>query len=205
MIGSGGFGRLSLACGERNYPAPPPCLPCQPPRFRALLRSHLYVKRIANAALTKVGAEFDAILASNDGTAGGAIQALIEEGLAGKKLVPGQDAERSACQRIVAGTQTMTIYKPLKALAKLGADAAVKLARRQVVVANASVNNGTLEVPAHHRHAGQSRCHRDCRWLPHALSRFRRFHNDVFHSMSETVLEARGLSKNSPGWSHSRA
>jgi D-xylose transport system substrate-binding protein len=105
-------------------------------------------KRIANAALTKVSANFDAILASNDGTAGGAIQALLEEGLAGKKLVTGQDAERAACQRIVAGTQTMTIYKPLKSLASLGAEAAVKFARRQVVVANAAVNNGTFDVPA---------------------------------------------------------
>lgn len=106
-------------------------------------------KRIANAALTKLGADgFDAILASNDGTAGGAIQALLEEGLAGKKLVTGQDAERAACQRIVAGTQTMTIYKPLQALAHLGAEAAVKFARREVVVANAAVNNGTFDVPS---------------------------------------------------------
>ena len=61
-------------------------------------------KRITNAAITNVGRNIDAILASNDGTAGGAIQALLEEGLAGKVLVTGQDAELSACQRIVAGT-----------------------------------------------------------------------------------------------------
>src|SRR5438046_448288 len=66
-------------------------------------------KKIASAAITKAGANFDAILASNDGTAGGAIQALSEEGLAGKVLVTGQDAELSACQRIVNGTQAMTI------------------------------------------------------------------------------------------------
>ena len=65
-------------------------------------------KKIANAAITKFGHNFDAILASNDGTAGGAIQALIEEGLAGKIIVTGQDADLAACQRIVHGTQTMT-------------------------------------------------------------------------------------------------
>ena len=54
------------------------------------------------------------MLASNDGTAGGAIQALSEEGLAGKVLVTGQDADTVALQRIAAGTQAMTIYKPLK-------------------------------------------------------------------------------------------
>ena len=80
-------------------------------------------KKIANAAITKAGPNFDAILASNDGTAGGAIQALTEEGLAGKIFVTGQDAELGACQRIVDGTQAMTIYKPLSQLAKQAAEA----------------------------------------------------------------------------------
>src|SRR5690606_224609 len=91
---------------------------------------------------------FDAILASNDGTAGGAIQALLEEGYAGKKLVTGQDAELVACQRIVQGTQSMTIYKPLKTLATKGAELAVKLAKGQPVVATQTVNNGKIDVPA---------------------------------------------------------
>ena len=37
------------------------------------------------------------VVASNDGTAGGAIQALAEQKLAGKVLVSGQDAELAAC------------------------------------------------------------------------------------------------------------
>ena len=105
-------------------------------------------KKIVNAAITKYQDNFDAILASNDGTAGGAIQALLEEGYAGKKLVTGQDAELVACQRIVQGTQSMTIYKPLKALATKGAELAVKLAKGQPVVATQTVHNGRVEVPA---------------------------------------------------------
>jgi D-xylose transport system substrate-binding protein len=105
-------------------------------------------KRIANAAITKAGRNIDGILASNDGTAGGAIQSLIEEGLAGKVIVTGQDAELAACQRIVAGTQAMTIYKPLKNLATQAADLAVKLAKRQPVIARSSVHNGRLDVPS---------------------------------------------------------
>ena len=54
----------------------------------------------------------------NDGTAGGAIQALAEQKLTGKVLVSGQDAELGACQRIVAGTQSMTVYKPIRELAR---------------------------------------------------------------------------------------
>ena len=104
-------------------------------------------KRIGSAAITRHGAEFDAILASNDGTAGGAIQALREEKITGK-LVTGQDAELVAVQRIASGEQAMTIYKPLKTLARGAADMAVRLARRQVVVAEAKVNNGLMDVPS---------------------------------------------------------
>jgi len=98
-------------------------------------------------ASTKAGHDFAAILASNDGTAGGAIQALIEEGLAGKVLVTGQDADLAACQRIVSGTQSMTIYKPLKNLADRAAEYAVKLAQRRPVVAAGSYDNGQIQVP----------------------------------------------------------
>lgn len=105
-------------------------------------------KKIVNAAITAHGRDFDAVLADNDGTAGGAIQALTEEGIAGKVIVTGQDAELAALQRIAAGTQTMTIYKPLKELTSNAATAAVKLARREVVIAKASMNNGKLDVPA---------------------------------------------------------
>src|SRR6266404_6926045 len=92
-------------------------------------------KKIANSAITKAGPNFDAILASNDGTAGGAIQALSEEGLAGKIFVTGQDAELSACQRIVNGTQAMTIYKPLSQLAKQAAEAATNMAKSKPIFA----------------------------------------------------------------------
>jgi D-xylose transport system substrate-binding protein len=105
-------------------------------------------KKIVNAAITKHGHGFDAILAANDGVAGGGIQALTEEGIAGKILVTGQDAELAALQRIASGLQTMTIYKPIKILARNAAEAAVKLARREVLIAPTTVNNGKIDVPA---------------------------------------------------------
>jgi D-xylose transport system substrate-binding protein len=105
-------------------------------------------KRIVNAAITASGPGIDAVLASNDGTAGGAIQALAEEGLAGKVLVTGQDAETVALQRIAAGTQAMTIYKPLQTLAAGAAELAVRLAERRIVVAKQTVDNGKVAVPA---------------------------------------------------------
>lgn len=105
-------------------------------------------KKIMNSAIAKHGTAIDAVLASNDGTAGGAIQALSEEGLAGKVVVTGQDADLVACQRIVTGVQAMTVYKPLRQLADSAIDLAVRIARGKVVVARQVVNNGRTDVPA---------------------------------------------------------
>lgn len=105
-------------------------------------------KKITQAAITRAGPSLDAVLAANDGTAGGAAQALLEEGLSGKVLLTGQDAELAACQRIAAGTQSMTIYKPLAKLAGQAAELAVRLARRQPVVAKDERDNGKVRVPS---------------------------------------------------------
>ncbi len=105
-------------------------------------------KKIADAAITKNGTDFHAILASNDGTAGGAIQVLIEEGIAGDIIVTGQDADQAACQRIARGSQAMTVYKPIKELASSAAELAVQLAKHEVVYAPNLINNGQKNVPA---------------------------------------------------------
>jgi D-xylose transport system substrate-binding protein len=104
-------------------------------------------KRIMNAAITRHGRDIDAVLASNDGTAGGAIQALREEGIAGGVIVTGQDAELVAVQRIVGGEQTMTIYKPVQELAKRAAEAAVALATGRPLIAKDEIDNGQVQVP----------------------------------------------------------
>ena len=105
-------------------------------------------KRIMNAALTKYGREIDAVLASNDGTAGGAIQALREEGVTGQVIVTGQDAELVACQRIASGEQSMTIYKPVEQLARKATEAAVALAKGLPLIAREGTQNGSIEVPS---------------------------------------------------------
>jgi D-xylose transport system substrate-binding protein len=105
--------------------------------------------KIMENALTRNQNQVDAVVASNDGTAGGAIQALAEQKLTGKVLVSGQDAELGACQRIVAGTQTMTVYKPIHLLAAKAAEIAVTLAQKQPLpAAPRTLSNGKKEVPA---------------------------------------------------------
>jgi D-xylose transport system substrate-binding protein len=106
------------------------------------------LKHMENA-LTRSNNQVDAVVASNDGVAGGAIQALAEQKLAGKVLVSGQDAELAACQRIVAGTQSMTVYKPIKLLAHKAAEVAMRLARKEPHGESTKpLNNGKIDVPS---------------------------------------------------------
>jgi len=99
----------------------------------------------------------DAILAPNDGTAGGAIQALTAQKLAGKVPVTGQDAEAAAAKRINEGTQGMTVFKDTRELGKGAIAAAIILADKTKTVADVEyngtkatglVNNGKIDVPS---------------------------------------------------------
>jgi D-xylose transport system substrate-binding protein len=105
-------------------------------------------QKIVENALTQNKNTIAAVVASNDGTAGGAVEALAAQGLAGKVLVTGQDADKPACQRIVENKQSMTIYKAIKPLAKAALDAAVKLAKKEKPETNAAILAVNKEVPA---------------------------------------------------------
>ena len=78
--------------------------------------------------LTKNDNRIDAVVASNDGTAGGAIAALAAQGLAGAVAVSGQDGDRAALNRIALGTQTVSVWKDARALGKKAAEIALLLA-----------------------------------------------------------------------------
>src|ERR1700730_17897120 len=83
---------------------------------------------IMSNAIDSTKGDVIAVVASNDGTAGGAIQALQDHKLAGRVLVSGQDADLAAIIRILDGTQTMTVYKPIGLQARTAAEAAVSMA-----------------------------------------------------------------------------
>ena len=105
--------------------------------------------KIMENALTRNDNRVDAVVVSNDGTAGGAIQALGEQKLAGRVPVSGQDADLAACQRIAAGTQTMTVYKPIRLLATKAAEVAILMAKKQPIPdPTRPVNNGKKDVPS---------------------------------------------------------
>lgn len=88
-----------------------------------------------------------AIMCGNDSLAGQAITYLSEQRMAGKVVVVGQDADLDACQRIVEGTQTMTVFKPIDRLAKKAAECAVALVKGDAIGNTSSVSDGTYQIP----------------------------------------------------------
>ncbi len=103
-------------------------------------------------ALTKLNNHVDAVLVANDGMAGGVVAALTAQHLAGKVVVTGQDATDAGLQRIVLGTQSMTVYKSIKLEAQAAAQVAVALAKgdqsKIKSVSNSTIDNGAGSVPS---------------------------------------------------------
>lgn len=94
------------------------------------------------------GGSLAAVIAANDGVASGVIQALKEKDLDKTIPVSGQDAELSAIQRIVTGSQIATVYKPINSLAYTAAQIAVDMAKGLAIETNSLISNGKVMVPA---------------------------------------------------------
>ncbi len=72
--------------------------------------------------LTAQKNEVDAVVASNDGTGLGALQAMKAQGLAGKVPISGQDATADGSNSIVKGELTVSILKDIRNLGPIGVD-----------------------------------------------------------------------------------
>ena len=95
--------------------------------------------------LTENNNEVDAVLAENDGMAGGVVAALEAQGLAGEVPVSGQDGDLAALNRVALGTQTVSVWKDARELGKAAGEAAVALCENPDI---ASVEGtGTFESP----------------------------------------------------------
>lgn len=93
------------------------------------------------------GNRIDAIIAGDDGLANGIIDALSEHRLTGKVPVVAQDADLAACQRIVEGTQLMTVYKPIDLIASKAAEMAIRLAKGEIIDVNNTIYDGQYDIP----------------------------------------------------------
>jgi D-xylose transport system substrate-binding protein len=83
--------------------------------------------------LTAAGNKIDAVVASNDGTALGALQAMKAQGLAGKVPISGQDATADGSNSIVKGELTVSILKDVRNLSPLAVDTLDKLLKGTAV------------------------------------------------------------------------
>lgn len=107
-------------------------------------------ERFAEEAMRQAiasGQAIHGVICANDMLAASAIKVLSEHNLAGKIPVVSQDAELSACQRIVAGTQLATVYKPINDLARLAVEKACALAEGIRPETTQTLYNGYQEVP----------------------------------------------------------
>jgi D-xylose transport system substrate-binding protein len=97
------------------------------------------------AALTANNNNVQIAYVMNDGMANTSIAALKAQGLAGKVLVTGQDAEVSGIRNILLGDQSMTIYKPIKKLADATGRlvAAISKGEDTKAIASATVTTST--------------------------------------------------------------
>lgn len=91
----------------------------------------------------------DAIMCGNDDIASRVVPVLAEKRMAGRILVVGQDADLEACQRIVEGTQLMTVYKPVEKLAQRAAECTVALVRNETITGEdvTMLKNGKFLIP----------------------------------------------------------
>ena len=94
------------------------------------------------------------VMCGNDDLASQAVKVLSENRLAGKVAAVAQDADLAACQRIVEGTQEMTVYKPIEQEANTAAEFAVALGNGEDITsgsgeykAEETFNDGTYDIP----------------------------------------------------------
>jgi len=90
-------------------------------------------KKLMENILTATKGKFDAVVASNDGTALGALEAMKVKGLAGKVPISGQDATEAGCNSIARNELTVTVFKDDRLLTPMACDMAIKLAKKQAI------------------------------------------------------------------------
>ncbi len=89
----------------------------------------------------------DAVMCGNDDVATQVFRALSEKRKAGKIYITGQDGDLMACQRIVQGTQLVTIFKSVEEEATTAAEYAVMLANGEELDIDSTIYDGSNNIP----------------------------------------------------------
>ncbi|MFN8255660.1 MAG: substrate-binding domain-containing protein [Bacteroidales bacterium] len=107
------------------------------------INAQFYAERIFEFSVRKI----DAVIAVNDGIAAGVAKVLKEKGLEGQITLTGQDGDIDACNRILNGKQTMTVYKSSRLIAYSSAELAFKVVQNEKIEGLKYLFNGRLDVP----------------------------------------------------------
>jgi D-xylose transport system substrate-binding protein len=97
---------------------------------------------------TKANGDFVGVAAANDGLGGAVVAVLDRNGQAGKIPTTGQDATDEGLQRVLLGTQCMTVYKAVKQEADAAAKIMIALANGDTAAADALVTGTTADATA---------------------------------------------------------
>jgi len=94
---------------------------------------------------TKANGKFVGVDAANDGLGGAVVSVLKRNGEAGKVPVTGQDATDEGLQRVLMGTQCMTVYKAIKKEADAASKLAIALAKGDTAAADQMATGQTMD------------------------------------------------------------
>ena len=94
---------------------------------------------------TKANGDFVGVASANDGLGGSVIAVLDRIGQAGKIPVTGQEATDEGLQRVLLGTQCMSVYKAIKAEAEAAAALAIALSNGDTAAADALATGATAD------------------------------------------------------------
>jgi D-xylose transport system substrate-binding protein len=99
---------------------------------------------------TKAKGNFVGVNSANDGLGGAVVAVLKKNGVAGKVPVTGQDATDEGLQRVLLGTQCVTVYKAIKAEADAASKLAIALANGEepTVAGVTKDTEGNRDVPS---------------------------------------------------------
>lgn len=97
---------------------------------------------------TSKNEKIDVVMSSSDALSEGIVQAFASNQKHGTPLITGQDASLTASKNIMAGYQTMSVYKSIKKIAYEAAALAMKLANKEEVKTTTFTNNGLKDVPS---------------------------------------------------------
>ena len=98
-------------------------------------------------ALTNYKNDIQGVSANNSGMIMGAVQAILAEGLKGKIITVGSDADKDSCQAIIDGTNSADVDKEPYQLGLITFETAVKVASGEKVETDTTVQNGKYKVP----------------------------------------------------------